>query len=149
MDTRIFFFLRLSAMRATTEAIPVTALRAASEVIPGTAWRAATVTRHHTVSAWGHLPHCFPGHMGQPGSIPVPQFAPGHFFVLSTWHYGILQRTRPLCAACHARPPCACLRHHPTKTTLLIFFTLIKGLISYAFSSHPTVNILSYSPAHQ
>ena len=111
-----FFILRLAAMRV------------ASETIPATAWRAATVTRHHTVSAWGHLPHCFPGHMGQPGSIPVPQFAPGHFCVLSTCHYGILQRTRPLCATCHARPPCACLRNHHTKTTtLLIFFTRHQG----------------------
>ena len=120
----IFFILRLSAMWAATKAIHVTALRAASEAIPATAT----------------------------DSIPIPQFAPGHFFMLSTCHYGILQRTRPLCAVCHACPPCACLRHHHTKTTtLLIFFThLIKYLISNAFSSHHTVNIiLSYSPAHQ
>ena len=134
-------------MRAATEAIPVTALRAASEAIPATAWRAATVTRHHAVAAWGHMPHCFPGHTGQPGSIPVPQFAPGHFFVLSTCHYGILQRTRPLCAACHARPPCACLRHHNTKTTtLLIFFThIIKGWLVMPFHHIPLLIVYSHT----
>ena len=157
--------LRLSAMRATTEAIPVTAmraataaipvtaLRAASQAIPATAWRAATVTCHHAVSAWGHLPHCFPGHTGAARFHPSPAVCPRPFLRvvhMPLWHLAAHK-------AFVRRVPCTPLHVHvcviiipKQQHTPHIFHTIIKGLISHAFSSHHTVNrILSYSPAHQ